>query len=65
MKAIIDVDVGKCSYGRTNCYFNYPTDPKKQIDSVDSVAVKMSKRNKFWEMFQKIFEKLSEEEQTQ
>lgn len=28
-KAKIEVDVGKCSYGRTNCYFSYPTDPNK------------------------------------
>lgn len=28
IQAKIDVDVGKCSYGRTNCYFSYADKPK-------------------------------------
>lgn len=28
-KAIIDVDIGECSYGRTNVYYKHKTDPTK------------------------------------
>lgn len=42
------MDVGKNSYGRTNCYFKDPNDRKSEAESIDLVALKMSQRGKFW-----------------
>lgn len=54
-QALIVVDTGAISYGRTNCYFSDPKDALKQVDSIDYVAVKMNKRAMFWETMEEIF----------
>lgn len=58
MQAIVEIDTYPTSYGRTNFYFYDPLAPEKQIETIDLVGTKMSNRNKFWKMFEQIFESL-------
>jgi len=37
-KAVIEVDTFPCSYGRTNCYFVNPRNPKVDMESNNLVA---------------------------
>jgi inosine-uridine nucleoside N-ribohydrolase len=53
----IEVDTGAKSYGRTNCFFQGPTNPHIESESVDFVATNLRNEEvRFWDEMLKILD---------